>query len=123
MPINLTAEINQLDTEHYLSHLYSGIIFAVFFVKGILARKIPNIIFCIKDDGKGYDIKARLFSALNEKRMGIRSMEQRAKLLQGGMVIQSRPMLGTKISIRLPYKDNNSGSKENHIDNRRPSPF
>ena len=31
---------NQLDTEHYLSHLYSGIIFAVFFVKGILARKI-----------------------------------------------------------------------------------
>ena len=39
MPVNLPAEINQLDTEHYLSHLYSGIIFAVFFCKGYLGEE------------------------------------------------------------------------------------
>jgi hypothetical protein len=39
MPVNLPVK-NQLDKEHYLSHLYSGIILAVYFVKGILARKI-----------------------------------------------------------------------------------
>jgi len=42
--------------------------------------------------------------------MGIRSMEQRAKLLQGEMEIQSKPMQGTKISIMLPYKDNKGDS-------------
>ncbi|MBW1814516.1 MAG: hypothetical protein JRJ39_12845 [Deltaproteobacteria bacterium] len=50
--------------------------------------------------------------------MGIRSMEQRAKLLQGEMEIQSKPMQGTKISVMLPYKDNNGDSEENHTNNR-----
>jgi signal transduction histidine kinase len=51
-----------------------------------------------------------LETLLEEKRMGIRSMEQRAKLLQGEMEIQSKPMQGTKISIMLPYKDNKGDS-------------
>ncbi|MBW1959690.1 MAG: PAS domain S-box protein [Deltaproteobacteria bacterium] len=68
-------------------------------------------------------VQKRMATLTKEKRMGIHSMEQRVKLLQGEMEIQSKPMQGTTISIRLPYKDNSSGSKENHIDNRRPSPF
>ena len=47
------------------------------------------------------------------------SMMQRAKLLHGEIEIQSKPMQGTKICIRLPYKDNNSGPKENQIDSSR----
>ena len=34
MTVNLPAETTQFDTQHYLSDLYSGIIFAVFFIKG-----------------------------------------------------------------------------------------
>ena len=68
-------------------------------------------------------VQKRMATLTKEKRMGIHSMEQRVKLLQGEMEIQSKPMQGTTISIWLPYKDNSSGSKENHIDNRRPSPF
>jgi PAS domain S-box-containing protein len=88
-----------------------------------LVAAFPDIILRIKDNGKGFNVQKRMATLTKEKRMGIHSMVQRAKLLHGEMEIQSRPMQGTKISIRLPYKDNNSGSKENHIDNRRPSPF
>jgi PAS domain S-box-containing protein len=83
-----------------------------------LVAAFPNIILRIEDNGKGFDVQKRLATLSEEKRMGIRGMEQRAKLLQGEMEIQSKPMQGTKISITLPYKDKNSGSKENHIDNR-----
>ncbi len=75
-----------------------------------LVAAFPNIILRIEDNGKGFDVQKRLATLSEEKRMGIRSMEQRAKLLQGEMEIQSRPMQGTKISITLPYKDQKSGS-------------
>ena len=88
-----------------------------------LVAAFPDIILRIKDNGKGFNVQKRMATLTKEKRMGIHSMVQRAKLLHGEMEIQSRPMQGTKISITLPYKDKNSGSKENHIDNRRPSPF
>ncbi|MBW2576061.1 MAG: PAS domain S-box protein [Deltaproteobacteria bacterium] len=83
-----------------------------------LVTAYPNIILRIEDNGKGFDVQKRLAALSEEKRMGIRSMEQRAKLLQGEMEIQSKLMQGTKIFITVPYKDKNSGSKENHIDNR-----
>ena len=68
-----------------------------------LAAAHPNIILRINDDGKGFDVKERLANALNEKRMGLRSMEERVHLLQGDIEIQSQPMQGTKISIKFPY--------------------
>jgi len=70
-----------------------------------LVAAFPNIILRIEDDGKGFNVQKRMATITKEKRMGIRSMEQRAKLLQGEMEIQSKPMQGTKISITLPYKD------------------
>ena len=76
-----------------------------------LVKAFPNIILRIEDNGKGFDVQKRVADLTKEKRMGIRSMEQRAKLLHGEMKIQSRPMLGTKISITLPYKDKKSDSK------------
>jgi PAS domain S-box-containing protein len=88
-----------------------------------LVAAFPDIILRIEDNGKGFNVQKRMATLTKEKRMGIHSMVQRAKLLHGEMEIQSKPMQGTKISIRLPYKDNSSGSKENHIDNRRPSSF
>jgi len=41
--------------------------------------------------------------------MGIRSMEERAALVNGKMRIESRPMKGTKIFIELPYREKRSG--------------
>ncbi len=70
-----------------------------------LAAAFPNIILRIKDDGKGFDVKNRLISAQDEKRMGLRSMEERVGLLGGEMNIKSSQTKGSSIFIKFPYKD------------------
>ncbi|MBW1926575.1 MAG: response regulator [Deltaproteobacteria bacterium] len=74
-----------------------------------LVASYPNIILRIEDNGKGFDAENRLASAINEKRMGLRSMEERVALLGGKMRIESRPMQGTKILIEVPCKGNSIG--------------
>ena len=73
-----------------------------------LVGKFPNIILRIEDNGKGFDLKARELSSGKEKRMGLRSMNERVNLLGGEMTIQSRIMKGTKIFIKFPFKGKNS---------------
>lgn len=68
-------------------------------------KAFPNIILRIEDDGKGFDVGARRIASPNEKRMGLQSMEERVRLLNGKMDIQSRPMRGTKIVIKIPFKE------------------
>ena len=75
-----------------------------------LVAAFPNIILRIDDDGIGFDVQKRMATITKEKRMGIRSMEQRIKLLKGEMEIQSKPNKGTKISINFPYKGKKHGS-------------
>jgi signal transduction histidine kinase len=70
-----------------------------------LVGSFPNIILCIEDDGKGFDVKDRLSATQHEKKMGLKSMEQRAKLLGGKMRIQSGPEKGTKIIIEVPFRE------------------
>ena len=68
-----------------------------------LVGAASNIILRIEDDGYGFDVEKRARAATREKRMGLRSMEERVSLLQGQMTIRSRPMKGTKIFIKFPY--------------------
>ena len=75
----------------------------------------PNIILRIEDNGKGFDVKARELALGKEKRMGLRSMKERVNLLGGQMTIQSRPMQGTKVFIKIPYKRQKDESKKKHI--------
>ena len=74
-----------------------------------LIASFPKIILRIEDDGKGFDLETRLEDALNERRMGIRSMEERVALLNGKIKVDSRPMQGTKIVAEVPYKETGSG--------------
>ena len=74
-----------------------------------LVASFPKIILRIEDDGKGFDLESRLEDALNERRMGIRSMEERVALLNGTIKVQSRPMQGTKIVAEVPYKEKGLG--------------
>jgi PAS domain S-box-containing protein len=76
----------------------------------------PNLILRIKDNGDGFDEKRRMKAAIIEKRMGIRSMKERASLLGGKMKIQSRTAQGTKIVIKIPYKEGKNGLQANHRD-------
>ncbi|MBU1169852.1 MAG: response regulator [Proteobacteria bacterium] len=61
----------------------------------------PDIIVRIEDDGKGFEVEKRMFDAFQEKRMGLKSMEERVSLLGGSMSIKSRLNEGTKIVIKV----------------------
>jgi len=84
------------------------------FVKLIAAS--PNIILRIEDNGRGFDVEHRLKTATNEKRMGLRSMEERTCLLGGEMAVKSLFLKGTKILIKIPQKKGKNGSKKNYTD-------
>lgn len=62
----------------------------------------PDLIIRIEDDGSGFDVDHRMAEALEEKRMGLRSMQERINLLNGHFEIQSQINRGTKIVARIP---------------------
>jgi signal transduction histidine kinase len=88
-----------------------------------LVASFPNIILRIEDDGKGFDVQERLAATLNEKRMGLRSMEERVGLLQGKIRIESQPTQGTNIVVEVPYTGKENREEENYLDCGLPSPF
>jgi PAS domain S-box-containing protein len=80
-----------------------------------LVASSSTIFLRMEDDGKGFDVRARMASAFKEKRMGLQNMKERVGLLQGKMRIKSRRMQGTKVLIRIPYEGKH-GEQENHPD-------
>ena len=70
-----------------------------------LVASSPDIVIRIKDNGKGFDVRNRRKQALEEKRMGLQSMVERVRLLEGKINIQSRPQKGTYILIEIPLKE------------------
>lgn len=81
-----------------------------------LVASYPNIILRIEDNGKGFDVEKRLAEVTTEKRMGLRSMEERVSLLEGKMAVTSHPGKGTKIFIEIPFKEKNYGLEKNSPD-------
>jgi len=57
-----------------------------------------SIVFCISDDGVGFDIQ------LQHRGMGLDSMRERAESLQGDLSIESKPELGTKVCVTIPIE-------------------
>jgi PAS domain S-box-containing protein len=76
-----------------------------------------NIVLRIEDDGKGFEVNERLASAVKEKRLGLRSMEERVRLLEGQIRIHSQAMEGTRIFIEVPNKGKKNAAKQKHTDN------
>ena len=72
----------------------------------------PNILLRIEDNGKGFDVEEQKSTQDDEKRMGLRSMQERVNLHQGEMTIQSRPGQGTKIFIKIPIRTDSGDEKE-----------
>jgi len=70
-----------------------------------LSASFPYILLRIEDDGKGFDPEKRFESVSKGRHMGLLSMEQRVAYLNGEMIIESRPMQGTKIVIKFPCQE------------------
>jgi signal transduction histidine kinase len=65
----------------------------------------PDIVLRVADDGRGFDVAARLPRALAEKRMGLWSMRERMRLLGGRFRIRSAPGRGTTITAEAPMTE------------------
>jgi PAS domain S-box-containing protein len=70
-----------------------------------LVSSFPYLILRIEDDGKGFNVRDRLETAFTERRMGIRSMQERVAILGGKMEIDSRQGRGTRVLIEVPQSD------------------
>jgi PAS domain S-box-containing protein len=54
----------------------------------------------VTDQGRGFDVEA----AIQDRGLGLTSMQERVRLLNGNIEIQSKPMGGTTIHIRVPLE-------------------
>jgi len=67
-----------------------------------MVKSHPDVLIRIEDNGQGFSVGERMSEAEGEKRMGIRSMEERARLIGGSMEIQSLAGTGTRVIFKVP---------------------
>jgi len=58
-----------------------------------------EIRLAVRDSGKGFDVQ----TALQGKGLGLTSMRERVRLVNGAITIESKPMSGTMILVRVPF--------------------
>ena len=70
-----------------------------------------NLVLCcsIRDDGGGFD-SSQAQAAPCRKGLGLIAMQERVTAIGGTLHIESRPGLGTELSIRLPLEDEHANS-------------
>jgi PAS domain S-box-containing protein len=61
----------------------------------------------IRDSGKGFDVEA----ALQGKGLGLTSMRERVRLVNGTISIESKPMGGTIIHVRVPLESKHAKAR------------
>ncbi|HVC29494.1 MAG TPA: PAS domain S-box protein [Gammaproteobacteria bacterium] len=61
-----------------------------------------NLVLVIRDDGRGFDVKAARQAALEGKSMGLLGMEERIRLAGGVLEVISNPGQGTVVRVALP---------------------
>jgi len=65
-----------------------------------LREDASEIHLLISDSGKGFDVAA----ALRGKGLGLTSMRERVRLMSGTITIESKPLRGTIIQVRVPLE-------------------
>jgi signal transduction histidine kinase len=68
----------------------------------ILRESSGEVHLEIMDSGKGFDVEA----AMKGKGLGLTSMSERIRLLNGTLTVDSRPNGGTAIRVRVPLVAN-----------------
>ncbi len=66
-----------------------------------LVASYPHVILRIEDNGMGFDLSLQE-NLLQNKHMGLRSMEERVSLLGGKMILKSKPGEGTRLVAEVP---------------------
>jgi len=61
----------------------------------------------VSDLGKGFELNA----ALKGRGLGLTSMQERVRVLNGTLMIQSKPMGGTTIHVRVPVRSERASQR------------
>jgi len=68
-----------------------------------MVASYPKLIIRIEDDGVGFDVKKELSEASRKKKLGLISMQERAKLIGRDIKISSDKGKGTKLKLEISY--------------------
>jgi signal transduction histidine kinase len=72
-----------------------------------IRERLDEIQLVVNDLGKGFDVDA----AVHGRGLGLTSMQERVRLVNGNIEIQSKPMSGTTIHVRVPFKSKPSAQR------------
>jgi len=65
-----------------------------------LLEQSSQVHLIVSDSGKGFDVE----SAMQAKGLGLTSMRERVRLVNGTIAIESKPRSGTTIAVRVPLE-------------------
>ena len=65
-----------------------------------LTEQSGEVHLIVRDSGTGFDVEA----AMQRKGLGLTSMRERVRLVNGTIAIDSKPMSGTRIHVRVPLE-------------------
>lgn len=77
-----------------------------------LLGSYPSVLLRIEDDGRGVDMAKCLAKAGREKRMGLWSMRERVRLLDGKITFRSKPGAGMRILVEAPCTRRGSAGEQ-----------
>ena len=68
----------------------------------VVKKRQDHVHFSINDNGSGFDVKEVLAGTANTGGMGLGSMEERVRMLDGALQLWSEVGKGTRISFDVP---------------------
>jgi PAS domain S-box-containing protein len=69
----------------------------------VLDEQPGRLVVIIEDDGCGFEPEQVLEKSVNDKKLGIIGMRERAELVGGSLVIESERNQGTSVFLRIPF--------------------
>jgi len=73
-----------------------------------IEERLNDVHLVVGDSGKGFDVEA----AKQGRGLGLMSMRERARLVNGTISIESKPMGGTTIRVRVPLESKHAAKRE-----------
>jgi signal transduction histidine kinase len=78
-------------------------------IRILIQRQFDRVCLSVQDNGSGFDVDAIQGRHDAHEHLGLSGMRERAALLNGSLSIESRPGLGTTVSVSIPVPEANHG--------------
>jgi signal transduction histidine kinase len=72
-----------------------------------LTEQSGEVHLIVRDSGTGFDVEA----AMQRKGLGLTSMRERVRLVNGTIAIDSKPMSGTRVHVRVPLESEHDNER------------